>query len=89
VLLYSAALSLEFVALIALRLRAPEMSRPFRIPGGWFGVIVITLAPMCCAVLLLVTSVTGENANPRQAMVVVGVIISGVLLFLVKRRRRN
>ena len=46
VLLYSAALSLEFVALITLRLRAPEMSRPFRIPGGWFGVIVITLAPM-------------------------------------------
>ena len=89
VLLYSAALSLEFVALITLRLRAPEMSRPFRIPGGWFGVIVITLAPMCCAALLLVTSVTGENADPRQAMVVVGVIISGVLLFLVKRRRRN
>ena len=80
---------MEFVALIAFRLRAPEMCRPFRIPGNWFGVIVITLAPMCCAALLLVTSVTGEHADPRQAMVVIGVIISGVLLFLAKRNRRN
>lgn len=88
VLLYSAALSLEFVALIALRLKRPEMPRPFRVPGGWVGVILVTLAPMCCATLLLITSLSGENADPRQAMVVGGVIISGAGIFLARRKGR-
>jgi amino acid transporter len=89
VLLYSAALSLEFVALIALRLKRPEMARPFCIPGGWIAVALVTLAPICCAGLLLISSVTGENADSRQAMVVPGVMISGVALFLARRKRRS
>lgn len=32
--LYGASLLLEFVALVVLRLREPELPRPFRIPGG-------------------------------------------------------
>jgi amino acid transporter len=89
VLLYSAALSLEFAALIALRKRAPEMSRPFRIPGGWPGVILVALAPLSCGALLVITSVRSESAEPRQALIVIGAMLSGVLLFVVKRRRRN
>ncbi len=34
VVLYGASLLLEFVALAVLRVRAPQMQRPFRIPGG-------------------------------------------------------
>jgi len=89
VLLYSAALSLEFVALIALRLRAPEMHRPFRIPGGWPGVIVVALAPMSCGALLVITSVRSESADPRQSLVVIGAILSGALLFVAKRLLRR
>jgi amino acid transporter len=46
ILLYGASLSLEFVALIYLRVREPELPRPFRVPGGMFGAIAIGIAPM-------------------------------------------
>jgi amino acid transporter len=34
ILLYGLSLILEFIALIALRIREPQMQRPFRVPGG-------------------------------------------------------
>ncbi len=50
VLLYSAALLLEFMALIQLRRRQPDLARPFRIRGGFPAVIVISVLP---AILIL------------------------------------
>ena len=46
ILLYGASLALEFAALIALRVREPELPRPFRVPGGMFGAIAIGITPM-------------------------------------------
>ncbi len=46
ILLYGFSLSLEFVALIVLRFREPNLARPFRVPGGWFGAIAIGIPPM-------------------------------------------
>jgi amino acid transporter len=46
ILLYGASLLLEFLALIWLRVREPELARPFRVPGGMFGAIAIGVAPM-------------------------------------------
>jgi amino acid transporter len=46
ILLYGASLLLEFVALIYLRFREPELPRPFRVPGGMFGAIAIGITPM-------------------------------------------
>jgi amino acid transporter len=43
--LYGGALLLEFVALVALRLREPELERPFRIPGGMWGVVGVGVGP--------------------------------------------
>jgi len=45
IMIYGASLVLEFVALIMLRLREPELKRPFRVPGGWFGAIAVGIAP--------------------------------------------
>lgn len=87
VLLYSSVLLLEFISLIVLRKKKPEMLRPFRVPGGWFGVVSITIAPMACAGLLLATSLTGENADPRQALVVTIAIAVGVLIYSLKRSK--
>jgi amino acid transporter len=40
---------LEVAALIALRIREPQLERPYRIPGGWFsiGAIVLSLLGVC------------------------------------------
>jgi amino acid transporter len=46
ILIYGLSLGLEFVALIALRIREPELARPFRVPGGLFGAIAIGVVPM-------------------------------------------
>jgi amino acid transporter len=46
ILLYGCSLSLEFVALVVLRIREPELPRPFRVPGGLFGAIAVGITPM-------------------------------------------
>lgn len=46
ILLYGCSLMLEFVALAVLRFREPNLARPFRVPGGLFGVIAIGIPPM-------------------------------------------
>jgi amino acid transporter len=46
ILLYGASLSLEFAALVVLRIREPELPRAFRVPGGLFGAVALGIAPM-------------------------------------------
>jgi amino acid transporter len=46
ILLYGVSLGLEFAALIALRIREPELERPFRVPGGLAGAIAVGIPPM-------------------------------------------
>ena len=60
ILLYGVSLSLEFVALIVLRIREPELPRPFRVPGGMFGAVAVGIAPM---LLLGFSVVRGESAH--------------------------
>ncbi len=60
ILLYGASLVLEFVALVVLRFREPELARPFRVPGGWFGAIAIGIPP---ALLLGFSIVRSEHES--------------------------
>ncbi len=43
--LYGAALVLEFVALVVLRVKEPELVRPFRVPGGLVGAVLAGVGP--------------------------------------------
>lgn len=45
ILLYGASLVLEFLALIVLRVRQPDLPRPFRVPGGLAGAVLIGVLP--------------------------------------------
>ena len=51
--LYGAALILEFVALVVLRLREPSLQRPFRIPGGIRGTIAVGIGPALLIIFAL------------------------------------
>src|SRR5260370_39191647 len=53
-LLYGASLVLEFLALIALRIREPGLARPFRVPGGLLGAILVGVGPTALLVVALV-----------------------------------
>jgi amino acid transporter len=58
--LYAAALVLEFGALIWLRVKKPEMPRPYRVPYGLAGVIAISFPPvvLCLASIALSSDAT-------------------------------
>jgi amino acid transporter len=43
--LYGAALVLEFVALVVLRVKEPELVRPFQVPGGLWGAVAVGVGP--------------------------------------------
>ncbi len=43
--LYGGALVLEFVALVVLRVKAPQMPRPFRVPGGLRTAVALGIGP--------------------------------------------
>ena len=46
IMIYGVSLTLEFLALICLRIREPELKRPFRVPGGLFGAIAVGIPPV-------------------------------------------
>ena len=48
IMIYGASLTLEFVALIVLRIREPELKRPFRVPGGLLGPLRLAFLLRCC-----------------------------------------
>jgi amino acid transporter len=58
VLVYGASLLLEFVALVVLRVTEPDLPRPFKVPGGMFGAILVGVLP---ALLLIFYAIHGDH----------------------------
>src|SRR5438270_766364 len=58
IVLWGASMVLEFLALVLLRFREPELKRPFRIPGG---VIVCSLLGVAPTVLVIVAGVHSRS----------------------------
>jgi amino acid transporter len=56
ILIYGASLTLEFAALVALRIREPNLKRPFRVPGGLLGAILIGVPPALLLIFSIVRS---------------------------------
>jgi amino acid transporter len=56
IMLYGASLMLEFVTLVALRIREPELKREFKVPGGLAGAIMVGVFPFALLCLALVES---------------------------------
>jgi amino acid transporter len=56
IMLYGAALMLEFVTLVALRIREPQLKRQFRVPGGLTGAILAGVFPLALLSLALIES---------------------------------
>lgn len=87
VILYSAALLLEFAALIALRINAPHMPRPYRVPGGWAGIVIITALP--AAVLILAVYSTIQEEGVEALCLSLGAIVTGPLVYPFLKRGRK
>ena len=67
VLISGLSVLLEFAALVALRLREPELARPFRIPWGLAGAIAVCITPTALIALAFVRNAT-QLAGPFNAL---------------------
>ena len=88
VTMYSAALILETLALLVLRVKEPDLPRPFKIPGGWPVLILILLLPVTLIAILAVTSIQEEGWMaqwPTAAALLSGPIVWAVVT-AIKRR---
>jgi amino acid transporter len=59
ILIYGLSLLLEFAALVVLRIREPELPRPFRVPGGLIGAVALGIPP----ILLLAFDIHGQSEH--------------------------
>jgi amino acid transporter len=86
ILLYGMALLLEFIALVALRIKEPELRRPFRVPGGMAGAILVGVCPTLLLVFAAVhgqdEQILGMNGLVFGALLIVG----GFAVYLAKSK---
>ncbi len=76
VVLYGLSLVLEFIALFVLRIYEPGLPRPFRVPGGVFGTVLVGVGPTLLLVLALL------HARDEQAGRVNAVLLGAILVAL-------
>ena len=82
-ILYGLAVMLEFAALFVLRRKEPELSRPFRIPGGAPVCALLAIGPAILVVLLTWNSVVEEGWRKQIPTLVA--IASGVVVYKLRR----
>jgi len=85
ILIYGLSLTLEFVALAVLRVREPQLQRPFRVPGGMIGAIAVGVAPVLLLGFDLVRSESEQIAGMSSFAFGAIVIGAGVLAYVAKQ----
>jgi amino acid transporter len=89
VLLTGLSILLEFASLVALRVREPDLPRPYRVPGGLFGAIAVGALPVALLSLTVVRN-RAEPVGPINALQLGGILISlGVVFYFFSNRFRT
>jgi amino acid transporter len=81
VMLTGLSILLEFWALAALRVREPELARPFRVPGGMAGAVAIGVPPLALMIAALARNRTELVGSTNELVIGIGVIVAGVVLY--------
>jgi amino acid transporter len=81
VLLTGLSVLLEFWALAALRVREPNLARPYRVPGGLFVAIAIGIPPMALMVATLVRNSRELIGDTSQLLIGIAIIAAGAALY--------
>jgi amino acid transporter len=89
VFLYSLALGLEMLALVALRITRPDLLRPFRIPGGWPGIAVVVIMPTLIVAFAIYQNVQDSGIESMYLSVGAAVIPLIAYPFLKKFVKRG
>jgi amino acid transporter len=85
VLLTGLSILLEFWALVALRIREPELVRPFRVPGGMAGAVAIGVPPLALMIAAFARNRTEHIGSTNELVIGIVVIATGVGLYFLSR----
>jgi amino acid transporter len=89
VLLTGLSILMEFASLIVLRVREPELPRPYRVPGGMAGAIGIAIGPTVLLVMAVVRN-KSEPMGPINALQLGAILIAlGVLAYFLSKHDRR
>lgn len=83
VTVYGAALFLEFISLIVLRIKFPDENRPFKIPLNVAGLVVLLLLPVAVFVIALCGAVSETEKTLVPALFALGALLSGEIIWRV------
>jgi amino acid transporter len=89
IMLYGASLMLEFVTLVALRIREPHLKREFCVPGGLTGAILAGVFPLLLLTLALVESETESVLGMNGLLFGALIVIAGFGLYAATRKLRR
>jgi amino acid transporter len=93
IFLYGLSLVLEFASLIALRIRRPDLPRPYRIPGGLAGALFVSVPPVAIVGWAVLASrhepvILGSLRIP--VLIFGGILVgAGMLVYLLARPRNG
>jgi len=86
IMLYGASLMMEFVTLVVLRIKEPNLKRGFRVPGGMTGAVLTGVFPLLLLILAVVESnhetVLGMNGLLFGALI----MLAGFVVYFVSGR---
>jgi amino acid transporter len=74
IMLYGASLMLEFVTLVVLRIKEPNLKREFRVPGGLTGAVLTGVFPLLLLLLAVVES------NHETVLGINGLLFGAVIM---------
>ena len=89
IMLYGASLMLEFVTLVALRIREPELKREFKVPGGLAGAIMVGVFPFALLCLALVESERETILGMNGLVFGVMIMLAGFVGYLATKKLRG
>ena len=81
ILLYGSSLALEFVTLVVLRVREPNLKREFKVPGGLAGVVMTGLFPVALLSFALVKSHSETVLGINGLLFGVLIILAGFVVY--------
>ncbi|HMH21973.1 MAG TPA: APC family permease [Puia sp.] len=81
IMVYGAGLLLEFIALLAFRIREPDRPRPFRIPLNTTGLVLMILLPVAIYLIALSGAIYASDRITVPVVFAVGMLCSAELVW--------
>jgi amino acid transporter len=89
IMLYGSSLTLEFVTLVVLRIREPNLKREFKVPGGLVGVVLAGAFPLALLSLAMVKSESETVLGINGLFFGVIIILAGFAVYGATRSLRR